>query len=273
MPVCQDPIAVFDSGMGGLTILSQLVNELPHESYLYYGDSAHAPYGTKLDAEIVDLMTPVVEGFLEMGAKALVIACNTATAAAAATLRARYPDFPIIGVEPALKPAVLAHPGKHILVMATQATLHLEKFAHLNEEWGHNAQVTTLEGTGIVELIESGRAHTNDMLDRLQAIMGAYKGQVDAVVLGCTHYPFIKDEIAQTLGGSVEFFDAARGTAHELRRQLAARNLLADESLPAGVTPTRIAFDTSLDTDEARELLEKTFLEYHATELCQEDRA
>ena len=134
--VCERPIGVFDSGVGGISILRELVRELPHEDFVFYGDSAHAPYGEKTPEEVVSLTSDVAQKLLDMGCKALVIACNTATSAAAPVLRKTYSHMPIVGVEPALKPAVLAKHHSKVLVMATPMTVRLEKFQKLLRTWG-----------------------------------------------------------------------------------------------------------------------------------------
>lgn len=219
-------IGVFDSGAGGISVLKCLVGELPQERFSYFGDSANAPYGDRDPKEIVALSRTIVERQLDQGAKAIVIACNTATAAAAAELRGAHPDVPIVGVEPALKPAVLAFPRGRILVLATQATLSLEKFQRLEERWGSQAEVIGVPCVGLVDLIERGDPDDSAIHELLEDLVGAYRGTVDAVVLGCTHYPFVRHQIAQVLG-DVAFFDGGMGTARQLRTVLEARGLLA----------------------------------------------
>ena len=128
MPDCRAPVAVFDSGLGGISVLRELVRTLPRENYLYFGDSLHAPYGTKTPQEVVDLSLQAADRLLAQGAKALVVACNTATSAAIRTLRKTYPELAIVGTEPAIKPAVERHPGGRILMLATAMTVQEEKF-------------------------------------------------------------------------------------------------------------------------------------------------
>ena len=129
-------VGVFDSGLGGISVLRALVAELPGEDFRYFGDSANAPYGEKTEAQVLELSRGIVERFLADGAKAIVIACNTATSASAAPLRAAHPDVPIVGIEPALKPAARAFPHGRILVMATEMTLHLDQYHELARPWG-----------------------------------------------------------------------------------------------------------------------------------------
>ena len=219
-------IGVFDSGAGGISVLRALVAELPHEQFRYFGDSAHAPYGDLGEERIRGLSFAQVSRFVEDGAKAVVIACNTATSAAACALRARYENLPIIGIEPALKPAALA--GGRILVLATEATVHLEKYNLLAAKYGADG-MTTIACSGLVELVEAGNLDDPAIEAYLQEKIGHLHGQVDSVVLGCTHYPFIKKQIAAVLG-DVAFFDGSVGTAQHLRRRLVEFDLLAPET-------------------------------------------
>lgn len=215
----EDYVGVFDSGVGGISVLRALVRELPHERFVFYGDSAHAPYGEKSEAEVLELSRSIAVDLLDSGCKAIVIACNTATSAAAKALRAEYPSVPIIGVEPALKPAVLAKRDGRVLVMATPMTVRLEKFQRLLRTWGDEANVTAVSCEGLAARIERGDLEADDLIGLLRRLVGGYSGRVDGVVLGCTHYPFVRRQIASVLG-DVEFFDSATGTAHQLSRRL-----------------------------------------------------
>ena len=246
-------IGVFDSGAGGISVLKNLVSELPQEQFLFFGDSANAPYGDKDPTSILLLSRRIVDTLLGKGAKAIVIACNTATSAAAATLRDEYPDVPIVGVEPALKPAVLAFPRGRILVMATAATLTLEKFHRLEEQWARQAEVIPVACVGLVELIERGDLSSPEIHDLLEELVGCYRDKVDAVVLGCTHYPFVRDAIRDVVG-DVPFFDGGAGTARQLRTVLGARGLLAGPDATGFVR-----FASSKDTDEELALYQRFF--------------
>ncbi len=245
-------VGVFDSGVGGISVLSHLVRALPGEQFHFFGDSAHAPYGQKTPAEVCALSSAIAERMLAEGAKALVIACNTATSAAAPTLRKRYPQVPIIGVEPALKPAVLAPGNKKVLVMATEVTLTLDKFHQLEHRWGQGTQVETVVCTGLVELIESGDLDSPQIVQLLERLVGPYRGEVDRVVLGCTHYPFVRTQIAQVLG-DVRFFDGGEGTARQLRRLLTQGGLLSDGQQGG------VVFSSSVDTPESLALYRRLF--------------
>lgn len=237
-----DFIGVFDSGVGGISVLRALTAELPHENFSYFGDSANAPYGNRNPAEIASLSLHIVESFVSKGAKAVVIACNTATSVAADDLRTRYPELPIIGVEPALKPAVAAMPGGRILVMATPVTLALEKYQSLAESLDAGATIIPVACDGLAARIERGDLHAPDLYELVDTLVGHHRGSVDAVVLGCTHYPFIADVIHSIIG-TVPLFDGGDGTARQLRRRLADSHLLASSS-----TRGEISFASSKKT-------------------------
>lgn len=217
------PIGVFDSGLGGISVLAALRQYLPAEDFIYYGDAANAPYGDRGETEIRALTLQAAEHLASQQIKALVVACNTATSAAVETLRQQY-DFPVIGMEPALKPAA-QYPGSRVLVMATQGTLKQNKFAALLRQWGKRVKVFSLPCPGLVELIEAGGPDDPAILPYLQKLLTPYKGQVDALVLGCTHYPFVEKQILAVLG-DIPVFDGRQGTARQLVRRLKEQDLL-----------------------------------------------
>ena len=220
-----DYIGVFDSGVGGISVLRQLKKYLPNERFLYYGDSANAPYGCRTTAQVQELTLAAAEKMLTFGLKALVIACNTATSAAIRTLREKYPDLIVIGIEPALKPAVDQFPGGHIGVMATQVTLREEKFSDLLQRFASAATIEKIPAPGLVELVESGKAEEADPL--LESILAPWKGKLDALVLGCTHYPLAMSAIRRVLGPRVVLLDGGEGTARETKRRLEQAGLLS----------------------------------------------
>lgn len=248
-------IGVFDSGLGGISVLRHLVRELPQERFVFFGDSAHAPYGEKSVEEVRGLVSNVVSGLVGEGAKAIVIACNTATSTSAALLREEYPDIPVIGVEPALKPAVEALPGGTVLVMATPITLRLDKFHELERRWEGGAHVVCAPCPGLASRIERGNLDGEDLHDLLEQLVGGYAGEAEGVVLGCTHYPFVRRQIARVLGEGVAFFDGGAGTARQTRRLLAERGLLA----PAGSVGS-VELRSSIDTPQELALY-RQFLE------------
>ncbi len=222
-------IGVFDSGVGGISVLRELARMLPREDFVYFGDSANAPYGEKSRDQVLRLSRGIVDRLLDEGVKAIVIACNTATSAAAATLRAEYAHVPIVGVEPALKPATLTAGVDRILVMATPITLRLDKYQQLAEKWGGAHEVISAPCPGLAARIELGDLDAPDLYELLEELVGAYRGDVDAVVLGCTHYPFVARQICEVVG-DVPLFDGAEGTARQLERRLAERGLLTKSS-------------------------------------------
>ena len=218
-----DFIAVFDSGVGGISVLRELVTLMPEENFLYFGDSANAPYGEKSTEEVRRLTLHHANRLINRGAKALVVACNTATSAAIDALRKQYPHTIIVGIEPALKPAVEQFPNGTIGIMATQVTLREEKLSHLQEHFP-SAQVVRIKAIGLVEAIEQGDEEKAQSL--LEQILTPYIGKLDALVLGCTHYPFVKEAISRILGEKTKLFDGGAGTARQTRRCLKEANLL-----------------------------------------------
>lgn len=223
----QRPIGVFDSGVGGISVLRELVALMPNENYIFYGDSGNAPYGTKTLSEVQRLTCADAEYLLGQGVKALVVACNTATSAAIRILRAQYPDIPVIGIEPALKPAVMAKENPRVLVMATPMTLREEKFRLLMERFEKRATILPLPCPGLVEFVERGELESRELERFLTELFAQYREQpVDCVVLGCTHYPFVKPMVQKVLGEHVLVFDGGAGTARETKRQLQERGLL-----------------------------------------------
>lgn len=222
-----DYIAVFDSGVGGISVLRELVQLMPQENYLYFGDSANAPYGKRSTQEVRQLTMEAADMLLGRGSKALVVACNTATAAAINDLRQKYPDTIIIGIEPALKMAADRFPGGHIGVMATPVTLREEKFTQQLERFP-GVTVSLIPVPDLVELVEQG--HTDDAVVEalLRPVLSPYAGKLDAVVLGCTHYPFAAKTISKLLGEKTAVMDGGAGTARETRRRLAEAGLLQD---------------------------------------------
>lgn len=224
----EDYIAVFDSGVGGISVLRQLRRLLPNERYIYFGDSANAPYGNRPTEQIRDLALAVAEKLMAQGAKALVVACNTATAAAITPLREKYPDTIVIGIEPALKLAAEQFPGGQIAVLATPVTLHAKKFDHLLHRYGTDCRVVCIPAVGLAELIEAGHCSDEQTDALLRPLLAPYIGKLDAVVLGCTHYPFAANAISRILGENVPLLDGGEGTARETRRRLEEAGLLRD---------------------------------------------
>lgn len=224
---CGSYIGVFDSGVGGVSVLRELVKLMPRERFYYFGDSANAPYGLKTTAQVRDLTLAAGEKLLDqLDCKALVVACNTATSAAIEQLRHRWPDRIIVGIEPALKLACDRHPGGVVGVMATEVTLREEKLRRLMTRYAKNSHVLSIHSPGIVELVESGKAQSPESLTLMEQELGPYRGKLDALVLGCTHFPFLRPSMAQVLGPEVDILDGGEGTARETLRRLTEAGLL-----------------------------------------------
>ena len=226
----QDYIAVFDSGVGGISVLRHLLRHLPGERFYYFGDSANAPYGTKTKEEVKAHTFAAAEKLLQVGIKALVVACNTATSAAINELRAKYPELIVIGIEPALKVAADRFPGGGIGVMATPMTLREEKFASLMHRYEEVCTIHKLPAPGLVELVEAGKADSGQTDALLQNLLASHRGKLDAIVLGCTHYPFAARAISRVLGENVALLDGGDGTARETKRRLTEAGLLEEGS-------------------------------------------
>ena len=239
----EDYIAVFDSGVGGISVLRHLRAQMPGEKFLYFGDSANAPYGTRSAEEVRQLTGAAVEKLMKRGLKALVIACNTATAAAIGMLRETYPDMIVIGIEPALKVGAEHYPGGRVGVMATPVTLHQEKFGRLLERFDHSCEVAEIPAPGLVELIESGKADSPETEAFLRDLLAPWQGKLDALVLGCTHYPFVSKALHRVLGDDVELVDGGIGTARETKRRLEQAGLLENG-------PGEVIFENSMDTEQ-----------------------
>lgn len=220
------PIGVFDSGVGGLSVLKHLRAALPAEDFLYVADSAHAPYGIREAAFIRERAFAIGDFLLGRGVKALVVACNTATAAAVAELRERY-AIPVIAMEPGIKPAVEISRSKIIGVLATAGTLESARFFSLVNRYAGSAEVITQPCPGLVEAIESNELSsiaTQQLLQRyLQPLL---ERGADAIVLGCTHYPFLRDQIAALVGAEVSIIETGEAVAREVKRRLGQHDLL-----------------------------------------------
>jgi glutamate racemase len=225
------PIGVFDSGIGGLSVLAALRAELPHERFLYYADAGHAPYGERDDDFVIARSRAIAHMLIEThGIKALVVACNTATAAAIVQLRQDWPTLPLIGIEPALKPAAAATRTGHIGVLATRGTLASAKFRALHQGLTGLAQFHLIACDGLASAIERDDAAQIDTLATryLQALgpLGEQAGQIDTLVLGCTHYPFATAALRRHAGLDVRLIEPGPPVARQTRRLLTAHGAL-----------------------------------------------
>ena len=233
------PIGFLDSGIGGSTVLTKTLALLPNENYVFFSDSANCPYGDKSDEEIIERCDKIVSLLInDYNCKAIVIACNTASAKASAYLRKKY-SLPIIAIEPAYKMVYDRNPDGFTLVMATKGTIESEKFHKLYYKY-NNHKTALIACVGLADIIEHGtKAELSDYLDKT---LDEYKGKAQNVVLGCTHYPLAKKEIKNVLG-DVEFFDGANGVSRQLKRVLDEKDLLSDSKEKGTVA----FIDSSLD--------------------------
>jgi glutamate racemase len=235
------PIGVFDSGVGGLSVLRHIHAQLPHEHVLYFADSAFAPYGAKKDEWLVQRALAVAAFLIDRGAKALVVACNTATVAAIKAVRTAYPALPVVGVEPGLKPGAAATRNGTVGVLATESTLRGEKFLALREQISSTtgARFLLQPCGGLVELIEQGDLSGESIAAMLQGYVQPLLEQgADTLVLGCTHYPFVQEAIAKIVAArgdraAVTLIDTGDAVARQLARLLEGAGLLRPGGTPA----------------------------------------
>jgi glutamate racemase len=224
------PIGVFDSGVGGLSVLREIRRELPAEHLIYVADSGYAPYGDRPEAYVRDRALAVMEFLRSQRAKAVVVACNTATGIAVDALRARY-DLPIVAIEPAVKPAVARTRAGIVGVLATTQTLSGQKFAKLVSTHAGGVEVLTQACPGLVEQVEAAAMTSGSTRSLVEQYLRPMLDRgADTIVLGCTHYPFVSDVIRDVAGPDVTIIDSAAPVARELRRRLQAVNLLAPDS-------------------------------------------
>ncbi|MBU0499067.1 MAG: glutamate racemase [Gammaproteobacteria bacterium] len=232
----RQPIGVFDSGIGGLSVLAHIHRRLPWEGLLYAADSAHVPYGDKPTAEIRRRVSTVAEALLGLGVKALVVACNTATATAIQDLRNHHPHLPIIGMEPGVKPAVAQSRARRVGVLATNGTLRSGRFNHLLERYGGGAEVIVQPCPGLVERVEQGKLGdgvTEALLRRyLEPLL---ENGVDSLVLGCTHYPFLIPLIERLAGPEVSVIDTGPAVARQVELRLNEHGLLSGRHVSGGI--------------------------------------
>ena len=251
------PIGFLDSGLGGLTVLKEALKIMPNEDYIYYGDSKNAPYGTKSVEDIKILTFKAVEFLLEKGVKGIVVACNTATSAAVAELRIKYPKLPLVGIEPAIKPAVENNHGGAIIMMATPMTVKQKKFNILLDKYRDRAKIIPVPCDGLMEFVESGVLEGKELNSYLQDKLGEYKSQsIDSIVLGCTHYPFVKQEIKNVIGENIDLIDGGYGTVREIQRRLSEQDLLNKSQDKGSVTIYNSSNDEAL-IKLSRELIYK----------------
>ncbi|MCL6588922.1 MAG: glutamate racemase [Firmicutes bacterium] len=247
------PIGAFDSGVGGLSILIEVRKLLPNEDLIYLADSAHCPYGVKPLEEIQRRSLEVTDYLVSFGIKALVVACNTACVAGLEQVREKYAGLPVIGVEPAVKPAHEVTKNGKIGVLATQLTLNGDRFTHLVERYGAGVEVLTQPAPGLVELVEAGKIDSPET----EAVLTRYlepllKNEVDTLVLGCTHYPFLRPLIQKICGPGVAIIDTGKAVAAQTRRVLENKGILNPAAQPG-----REIFYTTGDPEEITKTINK----------------
>lgn len=238
-PVADAPIGIFDSGIGGLSVLRHARALLPHEELLYFADSGFAPYGEKPEAVIVQRALAIAAFLMKFRAKALVVACNTATAAAIAALREHYPELLVVGVEPGLKPAAALTRSGTVGVLATAGTLASDKFLKLRQQVAEATQVNFLlqPCNGLASQIEKGEIRSRETAQLVQRYVAPLVAQqADTLVLGCTHYPFVEQLVRDAAGPDVQIVDTGEPVARQLQRLLAQRGLLQTASVDGALS-------------------------------------
>ncbi len=224
-----------DSGVGGLSVLREIRHQLPGESLLYVADSAHLPYGDKTPAFVRQRVNHIAESLIDLGAKALVVACNTATAAAVESLRERF-AVPVIGMEPGIKPAVLSSKRKVVGILATEGMVQSNRMRELVQRFANGVEVVIQPCPGLVEQVERHALHTPETSRLLQGYLAPIlERNADTLVLGCTHYPFLQPLIEQLVGPKVTVINTAAAVARHLQHRLAESNLLNSASDSATV--------------------------------------
>lgn len=246
-------IGIFDSGIGGVTVLKEIIKILPYENYIYISDSKNNPYGDMKKEKIIKRCDEITKYLIENRSKVIVIACNTASAIASEFLRKKYKNIPIIAIEPAYKMVYDHNYNKETLVMATKGTIESEKFNLLYKKY-NNHKTQLLECVGLAEIIEEG--NKEKIVKYLDENIGKYKGKIENVVLGCTHYPLIEKEIKNILGKNVRIFNGAKNVAIHLKDVLEKDGLINNIEKKG-----KIEFlDTSLEI-EKRKNKKKRFFE------------
>jgi len=247
------PIGVFDSGVGGLSILAAIRRSLPAEDILYFADQAHVPYGPRSLEEVASFSLGITHLLLALDAKLIVVACNTASAAALKGLRERLPDVPFVGMEPAVKPAAKVTKSGHIGVLATPATFQGQLFSSLVERFGEGLDIHQATAPGLVERIEAGDLSSRSTREILaNAVRPLLADSIDTLVLGCTHYPFIIPLLQEIVGPAVKVIDPAPAVARQTRRLLDSHGLLVAEGAPGSLT-----FVSSDDADHLAVLAQR----------------
>ena len=222
----KNPIGIFDSGVGGISVLNALREVLPHEDVVYVADQAYAPYGKRTKAEIIDRADAVSKWLISQQCKLIVVACNTATTNAISHLRKTY-TVPFVGIEPAIKPAALGSKTGVVGVLATEGTLSSELFQSTTQDHAKDIKVITQVGHGLVELVEAGKANSLEAEKQLrQDLAPMLAHQIDQLVLGCTHYPFLRQTLSRILPENVTIVDCGNAIARQTKRLMEQHQIL-----------------------------------------------
>ena len=241
-------IGIFDSGVGGLSVFREIRKLLPEERYIYYSDNAHCPYGEKAREYVIERAREITKFLISEGAGIIVIACNTATAAAIATLREEFP-VKFIGMEPAVKPAALSTRTGVVGVLATAGTLKADKYLTIREKWAEGVRIVEHVGQGFVELVESGCTSGQKAEDTvMESIRPLIEEGADRLVLGCTHYPFLSDTIRKVAGKPINLIDPAPAVAKHLLDIMQENGLVHNDG-----------FNMELHSSGDKSILEKTY--------------
>lgn len=248
----ENPIGMFDSGIGGITIYEEIHHLLPNESIIYLADSKNAPYGKKSKEEIIELSIKNTELLLEKGCKLIIVACNTASTNAVKVLREKY-NVPFIRIQPAIKPAALQSKTKMVGVLATESTLSSDLFYETSQKFAQGVTVIEQKGNGIVSLIESGKMFSPEM-DQLikKYISPMLEKNVDNLVLGCTHYPLLRSKIEEVAGEKVNIIDSGEAIARQTKNILEQENLLNN-----GITKSTQQFYINKNEDVFQQILNR----------------
>jgi glutamate racemase len=239
------PIGIFDSGVGGLTVANAISLLLPNEAIFYIGDTARIPYGNKSKEDIEKFSLEMTKFLLDKDCKAIVIACNTASAYALEAVRNTYPDIPVIAMEPAVKPAIEHSKTGAIGVLATLGTLRSDRYSHLKDKFGQGIQILENPCLGLVDNIEAGKWNDPETVLLLETILKPMMdAHVDHIVLGCTHYPIVIPLIANIMGNNVQLVNPAPAIAKQVYRQLAERNLLCVDTALKESSPKHTVWAT-----------------------------
>lgn len=220
------PIGIFDSGVGGMSVWKEFVKVFPNENVIYYADSANCPYGSKPEDEIINIAVKVVEFLIKKECKLIIVACNTATAAAIDFLRANY-NLPLIGMEPAVKPAALNSKTKSIAVLATEGTFNGRLYLETSEKFAKDVELNIKVGDKLVDIVENGLINTNETETHIRELVEPLINKnIDYLVLGCTHYPFFTELLKKALPENVNIINPAPAVVKQTKRVLEINNLL-----------------------------------------------